>query len=458
MATSLTPEAPAGSLRLRLVGFAGLGILLALAIAALMLVTIFERHLERRVAQELSHRLHELAAVFALDEQGEPMLARPLADPRYEQPLSGAYWQVSGAGGPLLRARALWDSALPPTLPRGQVNGPRDIVWNGATLTVLARDVQLGGGSYRLIVALDHAELTELKTSFTTDVLIALGTIAVALVAGAWLQLRVGLLPLAALQAAVARIRAGRATRLEGRFPSEVAPLAASLNALVDQHENGIRRARERAGDLAHGLKTPLAILAAEANRLEAAGNAISARRLRDQIAAMRAHVERQLARARSHGAMAAGGAVTDVSDTVARLFGVMRRMPRAEAIDWRLAMPDGVKLRVDPEDFGEIAGNLLDNARLWARSQVTASAEAVGGGVRIAIADDGPGIPADDRARVLSRGETTRPPGEGTGIGLSIVKDVLALYGAELALEEATDGGCLASFTLPGWIETPEP
>ena len=446
------------SLRLRLLSLSAITIIVALSIAAIVLTAIFDRHLERRLEQELGVRLLELAAGFAV-EDGEAVLTRPLADPRYEQPLSGTYWQISSATGPVLRSRSLWDTTLRHDDPRGlgkrayEAAGPGD-----TTLYMLDRTVRLGPAgkqqAYRLAVAMDHAELAELGTSFRLDVLMALGAIAVVLVLGAWLQLGLGLSPLARLQAAVARIREGRANRLEGTFPAEIAPLAGSLNDLIDAQEASVQKARERAGDLAHGLKTPLAILTGEARKLDDSGDTAAAQRLREQIAHMRAHVERQLARARSHGASAAGGTLTDASDTVERLLGLMRRMPRAESLQWQSTLPPGVRLRMDPEDFGEVMGNLLDNARIWARGAITISTQPDGPTIRIAIDDDGPGIPEHERETLRERGASNAAPGEGSGLGLAIVTDVLSLYDTKLAIEDAPQGGCRMTFAVPGWIE----
>jgi signal transduction histidine kinase len=468
------PAAPRPvSLQWRLLLLAALTIVAALAIALFALTAAFDHYLERRVEQELEVKLHELAAAFGLDEQGDPALLRPLSDPRYGQPYSGAYWQVATAAGPLLRGRSLWDRSLPHDDPRGrapaayETQGP-----DGATLYVLERDVRLAAGgtprSFRLTVAIDHKELEELAAEFRHDAAIALGVIAAVLVLGAWLQLSLGLRPLRALQAQVSRIREGRAARLEGAFPAEVAPLAGSLNELIDAQEDTVRRARARAGDLAHGLKTPLAILAAEARRLDEAGQPASATRLREQIDAMRAHVERQLARARSHGAAAAGGQATDAHPSLERLFALLRRLPRGDALAWENAVPPGLRLRMDPEDFGEVMGNLLDNARLWARSRVAVSARLDGRQIRIAVEDDGPGIPPAQRDRLRARGESdpapTRRPtdaptlasDQGSGLGLAIVADVLALYGTGIAIADAPAGGCRIEFAVPGWQERP--
>ena len=451
---------PARSLRLRLLLLSAISIAAALTIAGVVLTATFERHLERRVEQELGVKLLELAGAFALDDDGAPTLIKPLADPRYDQPYSGSYWQIATPDGPVLRARSLWEHRLAHDDPRGrtsdayETDGP-----DNAVLYVRERDVKLSASgtarNFRLTVALDHAELAELGASFRGDTMLALGVIAAVLVLGAWLQLTLGLSPLRHLRAQIARIQQGRAARLTGVFPAEIAPLAASVNALIDRQEDLVRRARERAGDLAHGLKTPLTILTGEARRLDEIGETASAIRLREQIDQMRIHVERQLARARSHGAAAAGGAFTDATASLDRLLGLMRRMPRAEALEWSNALPPGVRLRMDPDDFGEILGNLLDNARLWARARIVVSAILHGPTMRIIVDDDGPGIPPAQRDILRGRGESNAPLGAGSGLGLAIVADVLALYATGLAIEDSPAGGCRMAFDIPGWIES---
>ena len=466
MATSLKVESctttTGPTLRLRLLLLSAITIVVALGIAALALSAIFESHLERRVAQELHVKLLELAGAFELNEAGAPTLSRPLADPRYEQPNSGSYWQIADPSGPILRSRSLWEHRLAHDDPRGrtpdayETPGPE-----GETLYIRERDVRLGQAGaprhFRLTVALDHAELEALGISFRTDALLALSLIALALLIGAWLQLALGLAPLRRLQDQIASIQEGRTARLEGIFPAEVAPLATSVNVLIDRQEDSVRRARERAGDLAHGLKTPLAIIAAEARRLEAGGQVEPAARLHEQIAQMRGHVERQLARARSHGAAAAGGTTTDAAGATDRLLALMRRLPRAEQLDWRNVAAAGTRLRMDPEDFGEVMGNLLDKARLWARGRIIVSTAPADGQLLLAIDDDGPGIAPDRRDILRARGESSALPGEGSGLGLAIVGDLLTLYGTTLQIDESPLGGCRMAFTLPGWISPPQ-
>ena len=196
-------------------------------------------------------KLLELAGAFALDDAGEPVLTRPLADPRYEQPNSGSYWQVAGPSGPVLRSRSLWEYALdaPRRPARPAVRRLRDHRPGRRHLDVRERDVRLGQAGtprqFRLTVALDHAELQAMGTSFRDDALLALSLIALVLLLGAWLQLSLGLSPLRRLQAQLAD-QQGRATRLAGAFPAEVAPLATSLNTLIDRQEDAAPRPRAR--------------------------------------------------------------------------------------------------------------------------------------------------------------------------------------------------------------------
>jgi signal transduction histidine kinase len=448
------------SLRLRLMLLAALSIGVTLTVAGLLLAYIFENHIERLTEQDLDARWLELASAFTLDAEGHPALAAELTDPRYRRPGSGAYWRVTEHGITRLRSRSLWDQDIAPTAslhlsPTGKAieqRGP-----NGSTVYMMERDVSLGDEAkprrFRLAVALDTGNVGALRRSFAIQVGLALTLIGIVFCVGAWIQASIGLRPLALLRRELARLQRGDTARLAGRFPEEVAPLVRDLNRLLARQEDLVRKARERAGDLAHGLKTPLTILQGEARKSEARGEHDTAASLREQIALMRHHIDRELSRARTFGATAAGGTLTDARRTVERLVGLLVRMPRGEAIDWRNELPSDLRLRMDPDDFGEVVGNLLDNARKWARSRVRILAEVGATSVRIAVDDDGPGIAPDVRDRFLRRGERAGR-GEGAGLGLAIVTVVLDQYGADLALEPSPCGGLRASFAVPGRIE----
>lgn len=447
------------SLRLRLLLLALVSIGVTLALEGAALSVIFERHMERRVADELKVRWDELAAALIVDPKDGPQLDRVLSDPRYQRPYSGAYWQISDETGPRLRSRSLWDEVLPagaedhmPSLEADERTGP-----NGSEIYVVERGIERGSSEprrYRLAVALDHAEINALREGFVGDATTALVVLGAALLVGAAAQAAIGLRPLQLLRAQLAEIQAGRSARLSGNFPDEVAPLASSLNLLLEQQEIEVARARERAGDLAHGLKTPLTILAGEARRLDENGERGGAKLLREQVAFMRGHVERELARARTRGASAARGSATDVAETVGKLVDLLRRIDKAADLAWRVQIPEGLRVRMDPYDLGEVLGNLLDNARKWARTRVVVTARPRQDRFELCVADDGPGIPQAQYVRLRERGERGDCLVEGSGLGLSIVKGVLDPYGLVLNLAASEDGGCAASLTIEGWIE----
>jgi signal transduction histidine kinase len=444
------------SLRLRLLLLAAVTLVATLLVAGASLVFIFERHLERRVEQELRVRLAELEAALDVTEENRPGIGRVLSDPRYDKPYGGSYWQISEGDAPVQRSRSLWEEQLPfgdgkevgPDAAAFEVEGPQ-----GSTLYVLQRDVTLEEGGtprrYRLMVALDHADIDELGASFRADVTRALSLIAAVLLAGAWLQTSVGLRPLRRMRAELGAIRSGAARRLRGIFPEEVTPLVTDLNLLLDRQEETVANARKRAGDLAHGLKTPLTILTGEARRLDDAGLRQSAQTLREQIGLMRGHVERELARARTHGVAVAGGTLTDGARTAERLVGLMQRMPRGDVLAWKVDVDPALRLFMDPADFGEVVGNILDNARKWARSRVTVSASLSGDRARITVEDDGPGIDPAAKSRIRQRGEQAQYDEHGSGLGIAIAGDVLAEYGSELEIAQAVPSGCVVGFEI---------
>lgn len=450
------------SLRLRLLLLAALSIGVTLALGGLALSLIFERHVERRVEDELRVRWDELAAALTADANNGPQITQELSDSRYQRPYSGAYWQVSDAAGlPRLRSRSLWDETLPASHEKdshteGAVEGKGP---NNSQLYIIDREIVRGGEPgpkhYRLAVALDHAEINALRDSFVSDEATALTVLGVILLIGAAAQAAVGLKPLELLRIQLAEIHSGRSARLSGTFPDEVAPLASSLNLLLDQQELQVAKARERAADLAHGLKTPLTILAAESRRLDEAGERDSAAMLREQVAFMRGHVERELARARTRGASVARGTATDVAQTANKLVDLLKRIDREVDLDWIVSVPDGLRVMMDPHDFGEVLGNLLDNGRKWTRSHVSVTAHRTAAGFKIAVSDDGPGIPDAQRSRLVERGERGSHDVEGSGLGLAIVKNILASYGRELHLETAEEGGCAAAFEIKGWVDS---
>ncbi len=443
-----------GSLRLRLLVAAVLSVAAALALSAAGLTLLFERHVERRVAAELEHHLDRIIGAIEPDTEGGLTVSADPTDPRFARPLSGLYWQVETEAG-LLRSRSLWDAAL--TLPAdeladGAVHQHRIAGPGGADLLAVERRVglpaRLGGGAARAVVAVDRAEIAAASRAFAADLLPYLAIVGALLIAAAYVQVAVGLRPLAAVRDRLAAIGGGAARRLGRSFPDEILPLAAEVDALLEAREAQLDKARARAADLAHGLKTPLQVLAGDVERLRRMGEIELAADVEAVATAMRRHVDRELARAR----MAAGApnARAKVAEVAGRVAAVVARPPGGARLGWRVEIDPALVARIDPDDLAEALGNLLENAARHARSAVGISATGGAGRTGILVRDDGPGIPPERLQDALARGGRVDESGGGAGLGLAIVQDIAEAWGGRLEIR-TTASGLEAELILPG-------
>jgi signal transduction histidine kinase len=267
--------------------------------------------------------------------------------------------------------------------------------------------------------------------------------------AGLW-QVRKGLLPFQYLRSRLSDVRAGRDRRVDGHYPAEVQPLVDDLNALLDHRERAIGRAVAKAGDLAHGLKTPLAVLAQEAERAETAGHHDMAVTMTQQVERMRRQIDYHLAHARAAASGATPGARCSVIASAEGLSRTLLRLHagRGIAIDMRIAGDHCV--RGQREDLDEMLGNLLDNACKWAKTRVAVDASTNGAGVVITVDDDGPGLEPSMWEVVLQRGVRADEAAPGSGFGLAIVRDLAEVYGGSISLGAAPMGGLRARLQLP--------
>lgn len=264
-------------------------------------------------------------------------------------------------------------------------------------------------------------------------------------------RVRSGLSSVNELREHLARVRDGRDRRLDGEYPSEVQPLVEDLNTLLEHREQTVQRALAKAGDLAHGLKTPLAVLTHEAARAGAAGQPELAATIAQQVERMRRQIDYHLAQARAAASGATLGAHCAVLPSVEGLSRTMQRLhaERGLAIATHVAADHAV--RVQREDLDEMLGNLIDNACTWARSRVVIESRREEPRVIVTVDDDGPGIEASMRGAVLQRGVRLDESAQGSGLGLAIVRDLAGLYGGSIALDASPIGGLRAQLTLPG-------
>jgi signal transduction histidine kinase len=422
----------------------------ALALAWLAMTFIFERHIERRVVDELTRTALRLTAGLTIDPAGQPTLDTPLPDPRLATPASGLYWQVSTPKG-ALRSRSLWDQALPS--PGGAQAG----TWShrlaagpfGQRLLLIERTVQPSEDGPHVLVQLaqDAADLNAARAEFGVELGLFLALLWAALTAAAWAQVRLGLQPLARVRDELAALENNPAERLGSGHPTEIQPLIEAINALADAREKDLARAKRRAADLAHGLKTPLAALSAQSRRAREAGADEAADGLDRAISAASAAIDAELVRSRLSSIRQAEGSPRTI---VERLIGVIERTEAGAALAIQVDIADTMRVPAGDDELAELLGPLLENAVRYARRRLRITGMSAADAVSVWIEDDGPGISADHSAQALSRGGRLDEVGSGYGLGLSIARDIAEATGGVIVLERSQLGGLKAGVEWP--------
>ena len=438
------------SLATRLLLFFGLLGVLVLVASGYLLSALFTDYVHRSYAAQLQVHLESIAAASAVDAEGRVSLQRELPDSRFQEPLSGLYWQLEAAGQ-TLRSRSLWDEKLVlPALAATtdtqsfEIAGPA-----GQSLSAVARRLSFDGSPGQVVIAVagDRSELDLEIERFNRFVAVILAVIAAGLLVSTVLVLKIGLRPLGLIGRRLADIRSGRRERLDDPYPSEVQPLVDELNALILQQAQVVERARTAIANLSHGLKTPLSVLKLEAER----GEGELAELVRKQTPVMGEQVERHLARGRAVAAGRQLGVRTELGPVFDGLMRVLLRLYAERDLEWRIDCPTALAFRGERQDLEEMLGNLLENACKWTRSRVEVGAVALGGGrLEIVVLDDGAGIDDADKALAQERGRRFDERVPGSGHGLAIVRDIAELYGGGLDLQDAAGGGLRASLTLP--------
>lgn len=436
---------------------------LCLVAGGFVLSGIFRGAVQQNMDDRLSFDLDGLIAAAEVDAPEHVSLQGRFADPRFERVFSGWYWQIEPdmPQTPETQpqtSRSLWDQTLAPgNFTQGENNsllgyagGP-----DNQSLRVVFRRIALPRTAegredtqvFRFMVAGDEKEMEADVARFNRTLFWAFGLFSLGLLAAIAIQVRVGLLPLRRVSEALARIREGRARRLEGTFPAEIAPLVGELNSLIAHSAEVVGRARAHVANLAHFLKTPLTVLANEA----ATSPTPLAETVSRQVNSMRRQVDHYLARARAAGALDVLGSRTEAAPVLNDLARVLKRMHPDKDLTIDVDVAPGIAFRGEREDLEEMAGNLIDNACKWARSRIAVQAGPLDGGrFYLRVEDDGHGLAPDERSRAMERGERLDESVPGSGLGLAIVRDIAKLYGGNFTLGAASLGGLEARLELP--------
>jgi signal transduction histidine kinase len=451
----------ANSLALRLFLSATAWAVVILLITGVVLSSVYRHGVERAFDRRLGVYLRTLVADLAAPEETNGRFPQSLGEPLFELPLSGWYWQVTrlDPGKHEVRSsRSLWDGGLPRLQDSGIAPGPdgsREGYVAGPEaqrLRQVERNVDLGEeGHYLVAVAGDAAEIAQETRSFDQALAITFALLAAVLLLTTMFQVRFGLAPLKRISDSLAAIRAGRAERLAGKFPEEIAPLARETNALIDANKEIVERARTHVGNLAHALKTPLSVMVNEAAARPRDPLAV---KVLEQADIMRDQVARHLERARLAAHQTVVGSVTEVTPVVTALARTMEKIHHDRGVAIEVHADDTARFRGERPDLEEMIGNLVDNACKWASARVAVDVARERRNdadlVRIVVDDDGRGLSPSEREQVAQRGSRLDESKPGSGLGLSIVAELTRLYGGELNLGTAPLGGLRAELVLP--------
>lgn len=449
------------SLRLRLLLLSALSIVVTLTIAGFALSSLFAEHVQRNVEQDLTAEFNRLAAL--VDADSRPLrLTQPMSDPRFNVAYGGIYWQVRDpASGDIARSQSTWTSQL--VLDRQANPGAaRTVVTlsnpRGQPATGVAQRLSfdLDGGAQRtldLVVAEDNTISETAIAAYRADLVRDLAVLAVILMLSAWGQVTLGLAPLSVIRRGVNAIRRGQTDSLAGEFPSEVTPLVEEVNELTRTHEVSVDFARARAADLAHGLKSSLQVLNAHAHNLRTAGQEKAADDIEALTADMVSTIDHQLGMSRLRRRSARASSATPIAEPVEKVLRTLSATRQGAALEWQVDVAGDVTLALDRQDLMELLGVVLENAAQWCGNTIRVSARSSGERTCLSVEDDGPGLSPQQMARLGQRGTRIDETRSGSGIGLSIAREIVALNDGTLEFARSELGGLKVTVTLPSGV-----
>jgi signal transduction histidine kinase len=451
---------PGRSLTRRLIWLASAWIVVALTLTGLVLTSQFEESGLRRLGGVLGTTVDEVLLSTRSGEAG--ITTTQIQDSRTLRQLSGKYWAVAeltpdGRLVMLSRSVSLWDAEMPTPVELPDMladAGGKTISYNARgpadePLRVAASVKTLTGQTNPIVffAAIDRSTIDEDTDAFARVTWIALALLGAGLVAAVFTQVQIGLRPLFSLRNEIAAVRKGEAARIERAYPIEIQPLADQVNRLLAHNQEVVERQRTHVGNLAHALKTPLSVMLAEAGTQSGMLPDV----VRRQSEIMKGQVDHHLRRARAAARAQGLGERTPLSEVLDELAVMLERVfeTKGVEIDWRA--PDALGFRGERQDLQEILGNLMENACKWCGRRVRVSAGPTGlGQMVVVVEDDGPGLPADRYEEVLKRGARLDEDAPGSGLGLSIVDDLVKAYGGRVTLARSDMGGLKALLELP--------
>jgi signal transduction histidine kinase len=453
------------SLARRLLVTAALMSLVLLAGLVLILSAVYRGQTLALLDAELDRTLTSLLRSVDADDSGNLFVNDETlpADELFNTALSGRYWVIAGADQEtgtytqeLIQPKSLWEGEIPwpEKNIRRVIDGQGDIIRStgvgpiGERVRMAAQSITLSGRSNPIILltAFDRTETDRGAERFTWILVTAMSALAAIILLALRYGIRSALRPLSRVRHDIEEIREGSRTKLEGDYPSEVLPLSEELNKLLDHNRGVVERAQTHVGNLAHALKTPLAVM-----MNEAAGDTPLDDVVRRQAGAMHDNVQHYLKRARAAARAQTLGSRSAVAPVLADMGRLLTKLFAAKGITVTVANPENLYFRGEKQDLEEMVGNLMENACKWAKSRVQVSVQITEGGFLLHVDDDGNGLTLDERGAALQRGVRLDEAAPGTGLGLSIVTELAEMHEGRFVLDDAPElGGLRATLRLP--------
>ena len=443
------------SLAVRLFLSATIWIILTLFAAGFLLSDLNKKSNLAAFDDRLNLLLETLIGASRVDSSDGITVVSPIGDPRFSQPYSGWYWQINSGSKTLSRSRSMWDQVF--TSDKRLIGGRSQFIDNVSSdkdqrviekkeLHVVERKISFPGISSPLVflVSGDTEEYKDNIDEFDRTLSTTLIVLGVGLMIAVYLQVNYGLLPLNKIKQALFKIRNGDEKKLKDQYPLEVQPLATEINDLLNHNEKIVDRAKTHVGNLAHVLKTPLAVISNEVNE--------SDKVLKNQIIVMKKHIDRYLKKAHLDSVGKATKEKIDIVKLTKKMLNIFDKLYPNRRITLNHSIKSAF-IFSSLEDMEEVIGNLIENACKYGNSKIFIEIRNINEEELIFIvSDDGIGLPIEEMNKVFARGFRLDEQKPGTGLGLNIVKDIVeTYYKGEVKLRKSEKlGGLEVRIKLP--------
>ena len=443
------------SLAVRLFFSATIWIIFTLVSAGLLLSDLNEKTNFTAFDDRLNLLLETLIGASRVDSSDGITVVSTIGDPRFFQPYSGWYWQVNNGTKTLVRSRSMWDQVF--TSDKRLIGGrsqfidsvnqtnERDKFIETKKLHIIERNISFPGidSPVTFIVSGDTEEYQQNINKFDNTLSVILFILGTGLMIAVFLQVKFGLLPLNKIKASLFKVRNGDEDKLKESYPLEVQPLASEINELLDHNAKIIDRAKTHVGNLAHVLKTPLAVIS---NEIKTEDNIMN-----NQVILMKRHIDRYLKKAHLESVGTFSKEKINIINLVKKMISIFKKLYPDVQINLDESVQEAFVFG-SMDDLEEVIGNIIENACKYGKNKIEVEIRiSEKNNLQLVISDDGLGLSQEQMNKVFARGFRIDEQKPGTGLGLNIVKDIVETYmKGKVTLSKSKLGGLEVNILLP--------